>query len=124
MPTSNSTTPRKRKQPADRMPKQTARDDSERTRQAHITVTIDGATYTSTLPLTKYVTFGVMRKYGHDEGMMAVKIIEAAFLDQPDALDALDALDQDAFAEIGADLFRTYEQEQGVSVGEASRSAT
>lgn len=121
MPTSSATTtPRKRRQPADRMPKKTA----EEPRRAHITVTIDGHTYTSKEPLTKYVTFGVMRKYGHDEGMMAVKIIEAAFLDQPDALDALDALDQDAFAEIGADLFATYEREQGLTVGEASRSVT
>lgn len=117
------TTQTQRKQPQDRRPKSTT-DTAGEQGSAHLTVTIDGITYTSTRPVAKLVTFGIMRRYADNEGLMAIRLIEKAFEDQPDVLDALDEFDQEQIGELGAEMFGLLEEDQGASAGESSRSSS
>ena len=115
------------KQPQDRKPK-AVKDDTPigdgGGNRAHMTLTVDDVTYTSTEPISDAVTMGMMRRWKDDQMRLTIEVVEKLFNDQPKALDALDTLTLHQFEAMGQQIFGAPEDEGNASMGESGRSST
>lgn len=122
-----------RKQPADRLPPKRVRDDqpiggrdTNEGYRVHLEVTIDGDTYRSTDPLTEIVTAGMIRKNRTDDMGFFFALMERAFADQTEVIEAFDEMpghELGPFAEtVMAEVQHLVEGEQEVDLGESERS--
>lgn len=120
------TAPKQVKQPQDRKPKN--RDDTPvgegAARKAHMTVTLDGVTYTSTEAIADVVTFGMRRRWKDDPERLIIEVIEMLFADQPEAIAALDVLTLAQMETIEGEIFGGGEVVDGTTVGESGRFST
>lgn len=84
-----------RKAPQDRLPKQQQSNISgSLTSDGRFQFTAAGATFVSESTVEDQLTFGFLRKYGDNDVLMMVRLIEALFVDQDDAMVVLDGMRQ------------------------------
>lgn len=116
------------KKPQDHMPRiKTSKDEEKTVRltsDGRLTFTLNGETWTSTVPLSDALTVGAVRKYRDDEIELLFAMIDGLFADQPEAAAAFDDLPMSQLVAISTSMQHELTAAGEASLGESSSSST